>query len=90
MPIVKVRGKGQLTIPLAFRRELKIGENDAVNMIKAGGVLVLAPRRLPGDTISERFERTMKKRGITLNDLLVELKAQRAKYNPDTNELEKK
>lgn len=83
MPIVKLRERGQLTIPYEYRKELGLGENDVLNVIKIGEVLVLAPRQLVGDTVSKKIESTMKKRGLTLQDLLSNLRDQRKRYSKE-------
>lgn len=80
MSIVKIRGRGQLTIPYEYRKELGLGENDILNIIKTGDVLILTPKILAGDTVSKKFEKAIKKEGITLQVLLKELREQRAGY----------
>lgn len=80
MPIVKIRERGQLTIPAEFRKKLGLEENDAVNMIKVGDSLVITQKRLVGDALSEKMEKAMKNEGLTLDDLLSDLRKQRKQY----------
>ena len=63
MPVVKLRERGQLTIPYEYRKELRIGKEDVLNILKIGDVLVLVPRQLAGDVVSRKIEGSMKKKG---------------------------
>lgn len=85
MSIVKIRERGQLTIPAEFRKDLGLAENDALNMIKVGDALILTQKRLAGDTLSQKMEKSMKKKKLTLDDLLKDLKSQRKQYAKETN-----
>lgn len=85
MPVVKLRERGQLTIPYEYRKELGIGKEDVLNIIKAGDVLILVPRQLAGDVVSRKIESTMKKKGLTLQDLLNNLREQRRRYSKKTH-----
>lgn len=84
MPIVKMRERGQLTIPYEYRKELGLGKEDVLNILKIGDVLILVPRQLAGDVISKKIEGTMKKKGLTLQDLLGNLREQRKRYLKET------
>ncbi len=81
MPIVKMRERGQVTIPAEYRKELGLEENDTLNFIKVGDTLILTPRKVIGDTVSMKFEKAMKGRGLKLDNLLADLSEQRARYN---------
>lgn len=81
MPTVKVWGRGQLTIPASLRRDLKIGEDAALTIVKAGDVLLLTPRRLIGDAVAKKAAKAMKRAGLKLDTLLADLKKQRERYN---------
>jgi AbrB family looped-hinge helix DNA binding protein len=84
MSLVKIRERGQLTIPYEYRKELGLEEKDMINVIKAGEVLILSRKQVIGDTIAGKIENVMKKKGLTLQDLLSNLKDQRRKYNKET------
>ena len=84
MPVVKLRGRGQLTIPYEYRKELGLGKEDMLNVLKIGDVLVLVPRQLTGDVISRKIESAMKKKGLTLENLLKNLREQRKRYSKET------
>ncbi|MFZ3092144.1 MAG: AbrB/MazE/SpoVT family DNA-binding domain-containing protein [Nitrospirota bacterium] len=84
MPVVKMRERGQLTIPYEYRKELGLGKEDVLNIIKIGDVLILVPKQLAGDVVSRKIEGSMKKKGLTLDNLLNNLREQRKKYSRET------
>lgn len=84
MSIVKLRERGQLTIPSRYRKDLNLEENDALNVTKVGDVLILTSKRMAGDKLTKKFEKSMKDKEISLDDLLEDLKEQRKKYNKET------
>ncbi len=81
MPSVKVRGRGQVTIPASIRKELDLGDDATLSVVKVGDVLVLTPRKLIGDAVAKKAARAMKKAGLRLEDLLTDLDKQRDRYN---------
>ncbi len=83
MSLVKMRERGQLTIPYEYRKELGLEEKGMINLVKVGDVLVLTRRPLIGDETSRKIEKAMKKKGLSLDDLLSNLKGQRKKYNKE-------
>lgn len=85
MPVVKLRERGQLTIPYEYRKDLGLGKEDVLNVVRIGDVLILVPRQLAGDVISKRIESAMKKKGLTLQDLLNNLGEQRKRYAKETH-----
>lgn len=85
MPIVKMRERGQLTIPYEYRKELGLGKEDVLNILKIDDVLILVPRQLAGDVISKKIEGTMKKKGLTLQNLIDNLREQRKRYSRETH-----
>jgi len=84
---VKIGNRGQLTIPSEYRKELGIEKGDVINVMKVGEVLVLTRKQVIGDTIADKMEYVMKKKGLTLQDLVSNLKEQRRKYNRETKKL---
>lgn len=81
MPVVKVWGRGQLTIPASLRKELRLDEETTLSVVKAGEALVLTPKKLIGDAVAKKAARELKKEGLTLEDLLRDLEKQRRRYN---------
>lgn len=85
MPVVKIRERGQLTIPYEYRKELGLGKEDVLNIIKIGDVLILVPKQLAGDIISRKMESAMRKKDLTLDNLLKNLREQRKRYSRETH-----
>jgi bifunctional DNA-binding transcriptional regulator/antitoxin component of YhaV-PrlF toxin-antitoxin module len=81
MPTVKVRGRGQLTIPASLRKDLDLDDDAELTVAKVGDVLLLTPRKLIGDAVARKAGRAMKQAGVKLNDLLADLSKQRERYN---------
>jgi len=80
MPTVKVRGRGQLTIPASLRKDLKLDDDAELTVVKVGDVLLLTPRKLIGDAVAKKAARAMKQAGLKLDDLLADLSKQRERY----------
>lgn len=85
MPVVKVRERGQVTIPYEYRKDLGLGNEDVLNVLKIGDMLILVPRKLSGDVLSRKIETSMKKKGLTLDNLLSNLREQRKRYSKETH-----
>lgn len=50
MPYVKVKTKGQVTIPVEFRRDLNLKEGDLLEALVEGGGILLKPK-----TVVDRY-----------------------------------
>ena len=85
MPTVRIRERGQVTIPSSCRKDLGLDENDTLNMVKIDEMLILTQRKPFGDAVARKVESAMKRKGLTLDDLLANLKDQRKKYNRETH-----
>ena len=81
MRTVRIRERGQVTIPSAFRRDLGLEENDALNIVKIDEMLILTPRKPFGDAAAKKVEAAMKRKGLAVDDLLSNLREQRRKYS---------
>ena len=84
MPTVRIRERGQVTIPSSYRKDLGLEENDSLNLVKIDEMLVLTPRRPFGDATARKVDAAMKRKGATLDDLLTNLRDQRKKYTRET------
>jgi len=78
--LVRVRSRGQLTIPQDMREALSLDENTGLNIFRVGKVLILSPKRLQRASLAKEVEREMKRQGLTLKDLISDLRTQREKY----------
>jgi hypothetical protein len=54
-------------------------------MIKVGEALILERKQLAGDMLSRKMESEMKKHGLSLQDLLDNLKEQRKTYTKEVH-----
>ncbi|MHB8482551.1 MAG: AbrB/MazE/SpoVT family DNA-binding domain-containing protein [Nitrospiria bacterium] len=84
MAVVKVWGRGQLTIPASLRKELHLNEETTLSIVKVGDALVLTPKKLTSDKLAKKAEKELKKSRLSLNDLLKDLEKQRSRYNKET------
>jgi bifunctional DNA-binding transcriptional regulator/antitoxin component of YhaV-PrlF toxin-antitoxin module len=78
--LVRVRSRGQLTIPQDMREALSLDENTGLNIFRVGKVLIMSPKRLQRASLAKEVEREMKRRGLTLKNLISDLRIQREKY----------
>ena len=76
MPYVKVKTKGQVTIPAEFRRDLNLKEGDLLEAVVERGGIVLKPK-----TVVDRYDEEW------AQNVLKEAKEE-AKRNPKTMEEE--
>ena len=76
----RVRIRGQITIPQDIREDMNLDEQATMNLFRVGKVLLLTPKRLERASLAKKVEREMKREGLTLDDLLVDLKFQRKRY----------
>jgi AbrB family looped-hinge helix DNA binding protein len=76
MPYVKIKTKGQVTIPAEFRRDLNLKEGDLLEAVVERGGIVFKPK-----TVVDRYDEEWAK------DLLTEAQEE-AKRNPKTPEEE--
>jgi AbrB family looped-hinge helix DNA binding protein len=79
--LVKVWGRGQLTIPAAIRKDLHLKEESALTLVKVGNVILMTPATLQIDSLAKKARREMKKAGLTLDDVLADLDRQRTRSN---------
>ena len=82
--LVRIRSRGQLTIPQDLREALNLDEESGLNVFRVGKVLLMTPKRLQRASLASEVEREMKREGLTLEDLLKDLKGQRKRYLAET------
>lgn len=81
--MVKIRARGQLTIPQDIREELDLDKDSIVSLLRVGKTLVITPKLLRRASLARQVEAEMKG-SITLDDLLADLRAQRDQYFDET------
>ena len=77
---VKVRARGQLTIPRELRKQLELDRDSIRSILRVGKTLIIAPAPSKRVALARQVEAAMKSEGITLDDLLADLRAQRQRY----------
>jgi AbrB family looped-hinge helix DNA binding protein len=77
---VKLWRRGQLTIPKEVREALKLDEETQLSVFVVGQCLMLTPKRLTRAALAKEVEKSMSKKGLSLEDLLHDLKAERQRY----------
>lgn len=80
---VKLWGRGQLTIPKEVRDALRLEEGGQLNVFVVGRCLVLTPQPLLRIPLVKDVEKAMKAKGLSLNDVLGDLKQERQRYNQE-------
>lgn len=70
----QVRKKGQITIPSAIREKLNIEENDILSIsVLNDDAIVIVPKKLKVLDLLDKTSDLAKKRGVSLEEMLVEL-----------------
>lgn len=67
---VKIRQRGQLTLPQSIREEWSTQEGDVMTFVQFGEFAILAPATLKTPTLARQFSQIMEEEGISLADLL--------------------
>lgn len=67
---VRLRERGQLTLPQAVRRNLAVDEGDILTLVQIDDLAVLARRPSLLPKLSQEFTSIMKEEGVSLADLL--------------------
>ena len=75
--IVRLRERGQLTLPQAVRRELAVDEGDVLTLVQIDDLAVFARRPSLLPKLSQEFTAIMKEDGVSLADLLQGLEQER-------------
>jgi AbrB family looped-hinge helix DNA binding protein len=74
---VRLRGKGQITIPQSVRSSIGVNEGDILTLLQIGEVILLAPKQPQIPRLIDKITEMMDKEGISLVDLLQGLKEKR-------------
>lgn len=83
MALTHVWSKGQVTIPVEFRKRLHLEDNTPLSVVMVGDALVMVPFRTEGTRLAKKFEKEMKKKNLSFDDLLEDLKGIRKKTNKE-------
>ena len=73
--VTKMREKGQITIPANIRESLHLSRDSVLSVARVGDGILLTPKASIFESVSEKFSKTAKTQGITLDNLLKDLKS---------------
>ena len=74
---VRLRERGQLTIPQSACHDLGIKAGDTLTLIQIDGLLLLGPKQPLVPQMSEQFSKQMDEAGVSLADMLEGLAQER-------------
>ncbi len=77
--VTRMREKGQVTIPADIRESLHLSKDSILSVAKVGDGILLTPKPSVYEAASARFVKSAQEKGITLDDLLKDLKKIRHK-----------
>ncbi len=72
--VTRMREKGQVTIPASIRESLHLSKDSILSVVKAGSGVLLMPKPSVVDSFGAKLSKEAKEKGITLDDLLKELR----------------
>ena len=74
---VRLRERGQVTIPRLVREKLSAGEGDLLTLVQFDDLMLLTPRQPRVPALTEKFTAAMEEAQVTLADLLTALAEER-------------
>ena len=80
---VRLRDRGQVTIPQEVRDELAAQEGDMLTLVRIDDLILLTPRQPRVAALTERFTAEMEKANISLAELLQGLAEERLSGEQD-------
>lgn len=80
---VRLRDKGQFTIPSEFREKVGIGEDTVLEVYQIGKVIIVSPDKPVVKELALDINAGMKEQGIDLDELLSELREGRHEYRQE-------
>ncbi len=75
--VTRMREKGQITIPVNIRESLHLSRDSVLSVARVGDGILLTPKPSVFESVSEKFVKAAKTKGITLDHLLKDLKKTR-------------
>ena len=76
---VKIRQRGQLTIPQSVREKWSTQNGDVITLVQFDEFVILAPTTLKTPSLARQFSQIMDEEGVSLADLLEGLEEERKK-----------
>ena len=72
--VTKMREKGQVTIPVDIRESLHLSKDSLLSVAKVGNGILLTPKPSAFESFAAKFSKEAEKKGISLEDLLRDLR----------------
>lgn len=72
--VTRMREKGQVTIPMNIRESLHLSKDSILSVTKVGDGILLTPKPSVFEATSAGFIKEAKEKGITLDELLKDLR----------------
>jgi AbrB family looped-hinge helix DNA binding protein len=79
--LVQMRQRGQVTIPADLRRNIGLRDGDTFSAIQIGESIMLVRKKLVVPELAEKMRQILAEEGVTLDELLADLDAQRTNYH---------
>ena len=80
--VTRMREKGQVTIPMSIRQALHLSKDSILSVTKVGDGILITPRPSLFEEVSAEFRKEADEKGITLEELLKDLKKIRREKKP--------
>ena len=80
--VTRMREKGQVTIPMNIRESLHLSKDSILSVTKVGDGILITPRPSLFEEVSAEFRKEADEKGITLEELLKDLKKIRREKKP--------
>lgn len=77
---IQVRQRGTLTLPVEVRERYNIQPGDSYRLVDLDGVLVLTPLAPLVPELAREIERARVEAGLSVEEMLADLRAQRERY----------
>lgn len=74
---IKMRERGQVTIPQSVRNSFAVEDGDVLTLIQFDNFIFLTPTQLQTPALAEQFSRLMDEENVSLADLLQGLAEER-------------
>ena len=72
--VTRMREKGQITIPAGIRESLHLDKDSILSVTKVGNGILITPKVSAVDAFAAKFSKAADEKGITLEDLLKDLR----------------
>ena len=82
---VQVRQRGSLTLPVSIREKYGIKTGDSFQLVDLDGIFVLTPMTPMVPELAREIEKIRQEAGLSMEELLLGLREQRAQYQTEND-----